>query len=129
MRNYFEPKRLELWGERSIYELLGVRFFKRYLLPTERLVNRLRGGKAMRGGQDVLHAELRRLEWETRRNEVIHLSALLLITGILLVKSPQLSMVQLFWILAINLYVNLYPILVQRYNRLRLTRLMRKCAR
>jgi hypothetical protein len=56
------------------------RFFNRYLLPTELLVNRLRGGTAMHGGQDVLKVELKRLEWETKRNEVIHLLALLLVT-------------------------------------------------
>ena len=126
MRSYFEPNRLELWGERPIYELLGVRFFKRYLLPTELLVNRLRGGTAMQGGQDVLKVELKRLEWETKRNEVIHLLALLLITCILLVKSPQLSAMQVLLIFAINLYVNVYPIFVQRYNRLRIVRLLRK---
>jgi glycosyl-4,4'-diaponeurosporenoate acyltransferase len=127
MRSYFEPNRLELSGERSIYELLGVRFFKRYLLPTELLVNRSRGGRAMQGGQDVLKVELKRLEWETKRNEVIHLLALLLITCILLVKSPQLSVMQVLLIVAINLYVNVYPIFVQRYNRLRIVRLLRKC--
>ena len=127
MRSYFEPNRLELRGERSIYELLGVRFFKRYLLPTELLVNRLRGGTAMHGGQDELKVELKRLEWETKRNEVIHLLALLLITCILLVKSPQLSAMQILLIFAINLYVNMYPIFVQRYNRLRIVRLLRKC--
>ena len=127
MCSYFEPNRLELWGERPIYELLGVRFFKRYLLPTELLVNRLRGGTAMQGGQDVLKVELKRLEWETKRNEVIHLLALLLITCILLVKSPQLSAMQVLLIFAINLYVNVYPIFVQRYNRLRIVRLLRKC--
>ena len=126
MRSYFEPNRLELWGERSIYELLGVRFFKRYLLPTELLVNRLRGGTAMQGGQDVLKVELKRLEWETKRNEVIHLLALFLITCILLVKSPQLSAMQVLLIFAINLYVNVYPIFVQRYNRLRIVRLLKK---
>ena len=126
MRSYFEPNRLELWGERSLYELLGVRFFKRYLLPTELLVNRLRGGTAMQGGQDVLKVELKRLEWETKRNEVIHLLALHLITCILLVKSPQLSAMQVLLIVAINLYVNVYPIFVQRYNRLRIVRLLRK---
>jgi glycosyl-4,4'-diaponeurosporenoate acyltransferase len=124
MRSYFEPNRLELWGERSIYELLGVRFFKRYLLPTEFLINRLRGG-TMQGGQDAL--KLKRLEWETKRNEVIHLLALLLITCILLVKSPQLSAMQVLLIFAINLYVNVYPIFVQRYNRLRIVRLLRNC--
>jgi glycosyl-4,4'-diaponeurosporenoate acyltransferase len=130
MRSYFEPNRLELWGERPIYELLGVRFFKRYLLPTELLVNRLRGGTAMQGGEDVLKVlkvELKRLEWGTKRNEVIHLLALLLITCILLVKSPQLSAMQVLLIFAINLYVNVYPIFVQRYNRLRIVRLLRKC--
>ena len=127
MRSYFEPNRLELWGERSIYELLGVRFFKRYLLPTELLVNRLWGGTAMQGGQDVLKVELKRLEWETKRNEVIHLLALLLITCVLLVKSPQLSAMQVLLIFAINLYVNVYPIFVQRYNRLRIVRLLGKC--
>jgi hypothetical protein len=127
MRSYFEPNRLELWSERSIYELLGVRFFKRYLLPTELLVNRLRGGTAMRGGRDALKVELNRLEWETKRNELIHLLALLLITCILLVKSPQLSAMQVLLILAINLYVNVYPIFVQRYNRQRIVRLSRKC--
>jgi len=127
MRSYFEPNTLELWGERSIYELLGVRFFKRYLLPTELLVNRLRGGTAIQDGEDALNVELKRLEWETKRNEVIHLLALLLITCILLVKSPQLSAMQVLLIFAFNLYVNVYPIFVQRYNRLRIVRLLRKC--
>src|ERR1700721_2532792 len=129
MRSYFEANRLELWGERSIYEFLGVRFFKRYLLPTELLVNRLRGRTAMQGGQDVLKVELKRLERETKRNEVIHLLALPLITFVLLVKSPQWSVMQVLLIFAINLYVNVYPIFVQRYNRLRIVRLLRKCTR
>ncbi len=79
MRKYFEPRKLEQWGGRSIYEFLGVRFFKRYLLPTELLLFHLRGKKAaIQGGREVLKAELKRLEWETRRNEVIHSLALLL---------------------------------------------------
>ncbi len=107
MCSYFEPNRLELWGERPIYELWGVRFFNRYLLPTELLVNRLRGGTAMQGGQDVLKAELKRLEWETKRNEFLHLLGLLLITCVLIVKSPQLSVTQVLLIFFINLYVKI----------------------
>lgn len=126
MRKYFELGKLEQWGGRSIYEFLGVRFFKKYLLPTELLLFRLRGGKAIQGGREVLEAELRRLEWETRRNEVIHLLAMLLIVGMLVVRSPQLSVVQLLLIFAINLYLNVYPIFVQRHNRYRLIRLLEK---
>jgi glycosyl-4,4'-diaponeurosporenoate acyltransferase len=119
--------KLEQWHGRSIYEFLGVRFFKSYLLPDQLLFFRLRGKKAMQGGQGLLLAELRRLEWETRRNEVIHLLALLLTGCFLAFKSVQLSIVQSLVIVAINLYVNVYPIFVQRYNRLRITRLLEKC--
>jgi len=118
--------KLEQWRGRSIYELLGVRFFKKYLLPDQLLLFRLRGKKAMQGGQGLLLAELKRLEWETRRNEVIHLLGLLLTAAFLVIKSPQLSIVQSLAIVAINLYVNVYPIFVQRYNRLRITRLLEK---
>jgi len=128
MRKYFEPRKLEQWGGRSIYEFLGVRFFKRYLLPTELLLFRLRGKKAaMQGGQEVLKAELKRLEWETRRNEVIHSLALLLTVFFWYFRLPQLPIVEFLVIFAINLYVNVYPIFVQRYNRFRIMRLLRKC--
>ena len=128
MHKYFKPSKLEQWRGRSIYEFLGVRFFKRYLLPTELLLFYLRGKKAaMQGGQEVLKAELKRLEWETRRNEVIHLLALLLTGCFLVFRFPQLSIVQFLVIFAINLYLNIYPIFLQRYNRFRITRLLKKC--
>jgi glycosyl-4,4'-diaponeurosporenoate acyltransferase len=129
MLKYFKPGKLEQWRGRSIYEFLGVRFFKKYLLPTELLLFRLRGKKALQGGQRRLQAELKRLEWETRRNEVIHLLALLLTACILafrfpLFGFPQLSVGQCLAIIAINLYVNVYPIFLQRYNRFRIMRLL-----
>jgi glycosyl-4,4'-diaponeurosporenoate acyltransferase len=128
MRKYFEPRKFEQWGGRSIYEFLGVRFFKRYLLPTELLLFHLRGKQAaMQGGQEVLKAELERLEWETRRNEVIHSLALLLTVCFFLFRLPQLSIVEFFFIFAINLYLNVYPIFLQRYNRFRIMKLLRKC--
>ena len=128
MDGYFKPWMLEQWGGRSIYESLGVRFFKRYLLPTDFLLRRLRGGKAMQRGKGALKTQLKRLERETRRNEVIHWLALLLTGWLLVVKSPQLSIEQLLLIFAINLYANVYPIFVQRYNRFRLIRLLGRCA-
>ena len=80
----------------------------------------------MQAGQEVLKAELKRLEWETRRNEVIHLLALLLTVCILVFRLPQLSIIEFLVIFAINLYLNVYPIFVQRYNRFRIMRLLRK---
>lgn len=127
MPKYFEPKKFEQWGERSIYEFLGVKFFKRYLLPTELLLFHLRGKQAaMQGGQEMLKAELERLEWETRRNEVIHSLALLFTIVFFVLRLPQLSIVEFLFIVAINLYLNVYPIFLQRYNRFRIMRLLRK---
>jgi glycosyl-4,4'-diaponeurosporenoate acyltransferase len=130
MPRYFAPRKFEQWHGSSIYELLGVRFFKRYLLPTELLLSRLRGKKAIRGDHGALRAELKRLERETRRNEVIHLLALLLTACLLVFNFPhsnfrQLSAAQFLVIFALNLYLNVYPIFVQRYNRFRIMRLLR----
>ncbi len=127
MPNYFAPRTLEEWRGRSIYERVGVRFFKRVLLPDAFLRFRLRRKKARTSGRGGIEAELRRLEWETRRNEAIHVLALLLTGCLLVLRRPHISIGQWFVILAINLYVNVYPIFVQRYNRFRLLRLMRAC--
>ena len=116
--------KFEQWRGRSIYEFLGVRFFKRYLLP-DQLFLFLRGKKVVQGGRSAVQVQLRQLEWETRRNEVIHLLALLIIVCLVVVRSPQLTVVQLLLIFAINLYVNVYPISVQRYNRFRIMRLLK----
>lgn len=124
MLKYFETGKFEQRRGRSIYEFLGVKFFKRYLLPTELLLFRLRGKKAIQGGQRVLKSELLRLEWETKRNEVIHLLALLFTGCILVFSAPQMSVGKFVVIFAINLYVNLYPIFLQRYNRFRIKRLL-----
>jgi glycosyl-4,4'-diaponeurosporenoate acyltransferase len=126
MHKYFEPSKLEQWRGSSVYEFFGVKFFKRYLLPTELLLHRLRGKKAISGGKGALKAELKRLDWETRRNEVIHLLALLLLGCLLFYRSPRLSVEQVLGIFAINLYVNIYPIFVQRYNRFRIAWLSEK---
>lgn len=48
---------------------------------------------------------------------MIHLLALILTGCILVFGPPQLTLVQVLLIFAINLYANVYPICVQRYNR------------
>lgn len=126
MLKYFEPKKFERWRGKSVYEFLGVKFFKRYLLLTDLAIFRLRGRKQMEVGQGVLKGELQRIEWETKRNEAIHLLFMLLIGFILVLSFPKLSIEQFLGIFAINLYANIYPIFVQRYNRFRIIRLLRE---
>ena len=79
MYNYFEPKKFEKWRGRSIYEFFGVKFFKKYLLPDQIVLNRILGKKVFLGGRAMLMADIERLDWETKRNEIIHLIALFFI--------------------------------------------------
>ncbi|MFZ4618418.1 MAG: hypothetical protein ACOYM2_19815 [Rectinemataceae bacterium] len=66
--------------------------------------------------------ELKRLERETKRNEIIHLLAMIFIFCSLFLGSLKVPIQELLFVFALNLYLNVYPILVQRYNRLRVLR-------
>jgi glycosyl-4,4'-diaponeurosporenoate acyltransferase len=123
---YFLPMPLETWRRQALYRWLGVRLFKRYLLPSERWLHHLRGKPAILAGQSPPQREaaLWRLERDTRRNEASHVLALLLTVFISALKSGPWSAWQWLAIVALNLYLNLYPIFVQRYNRQRILRLL-----
>lgn len=71
--NYFEPKKFEEFRGKSVYEFLGVRFFKKYLLLTDLAMFKLRGRKQISISNRGLAKELERIEWQTRRDEVIHI--------------------------------------------------------
>jgi hypothetical protein len=126
MHSYFEPKAIERCRGRSIYEFLGVRFFKKYLLPIDLVIFRLRGRRQVPVDRGKLKLALERLEWETKRNEVIHLLFILAVAGIVVAQFSRMSVTQFLWVFGLNLYANVYPIFVQRYNRSRITKLLRR---
>lgn len=121
--SYFKPKRFEEFRGKSIYEYLGVTFFIKYLLLTDLIMFRLRK-KSHISRKNGIENELRRLEWQTRRDESIHLVSMLVIAGLVIRHSESISSVQWIFIFLINLYANIYPIFVQRHNRIRLRRLL-----
>lgn len=115
---YFEPKTFEEANRGQIYRLIGIRFFKYYLPTSGDVVSRLRGHRHLdlREGRD--HG-LRAYERRTRIYEGRHIFG-------------GLSMLAISWwaiaardrgnwaaLLAANLFLNGYPILLQRYNRVR----------
>ena len=120
MISYFKPKKFEMIQGRSVYSYLGVRFFKKYLLLTDLILFRLRNKKQICIRDKGLVNELKRLEWQTRRDEVMHMFFSLLVVLILFENWKHLSPVQIVIIFILNLYANIYPIFVQRYNRSRL---------
>ncbi len=101
------------------YRRLGVRFYKRYLPTSGDLVSRRRGITRITRAHGDLGGSLIRYERRTRSYEGRH------IVG-------ALSMLALTWwsitfhgkgnwiiLLAANLLINGYPIMLQRYNRVR----------
>mgnify|MGYP001817278653 CR=1 FL=1 len=118
---YFLPKAFE--GDGRVYEYMGVSWFKDQV----RRLGRLTGRNAARPNNyflwdrsaDGLHA----YEKMTRRNEVMHLVGVLLpLLGLLRGATDGALQVVLWVVLA----VNVYPYLLQRYNRIRLLRVLKR---
>jgi Glycosyl-4,4'-diaponeurosporenoate acyltransferase len=122
MNAWFRPKHFE--SER-LYEILGARVIKRYVptggdalmkyirsrRPSARLVNR-----------DL--TSLHRCEWGTRVAEAVHLLGFI---GFTAVASEQFefgshSLTALIIALVLSLVLGLWPVVLQRYNRVRLQR-------
>ncbi|HEY0734527.1 MAG TPA: hypothetical protein VGD69_06450 [Herpetosiphonaceae bacterium] len=104
--------------ERSgrVYERVGIRRFKRLMLrePLSRL------NPALRLSHDRTFSALRQLDHEMRKAETSHVYILIFmlsLTGYALLRQ---WLDAASWLLAFNLLLNGYPIILQRYNRARL---------
>ena len=119
---WFRPKRFE--SER-LYERLGARIIKRYV-PTggDLVMLRLRRNHPERRWVTSSLVSLRKYEGRTRLNESIHLVGFVGFAILAAGKfaSRTLSGRGLIVALALNLVFGLWPVILQRYNRLRLYR-------
>ena len=125
---WFRPKRFE--SER-LYEQLGALLIKRYV-PTggDLVMHRLRRDHPTRCWVRPSFESLRRYERRTRLNESIHLIGSIGFTALAGRKfvSGSLSALGLTIAMAVNLIFGFWPVVLQRYNRLRLYRAIRLCS-
>ena len=119
---WFQPKWFE--SER-LYERLGALVLKRYV-PTggDLVMQRLRRHHPERRWVTVSLQSLRSYEARTRLNESIHLIGFIGFTALATTKfaSGALTTFGLATAMGLNLFLGLWPIVLQRYNRLRLYR-------
>lgn len=104
---YFTPFSFE----EGIYKFLGVRTFKKYIPTTGDLTMQIRQQKMLESGRTatlVAHAR-----GFTIPCEILHL------VGFVVFLFLHIS----FWA---NLLINVYPVMLQRYNRARIYRLLKK---
>ena len=124
MDRYFRP------GQREavLYERLGVRRFKRYL-PTggDLYANRV-GWHPIGDRRGGLAASLERFVKRTRLAETAHLITLVFFAAITAVAIAAGSYIPALLLTAFNVGFNVYPIMVQRYNRHRMLRLLERGA-
>jgi hypothetical protein len=115
---YFRPRAFEREGR--TYEYLGVRIFKKLML--NRISTILNASLRFSGRLD----SLKQLETATRAAETAHAIVFLMM---LLPTAYALTKGWLDaagWMMLFNIPLNMYPVMLQRYNRMRLQRLMQK---
>ena len=124
MKEYFKPKQFEILGNRTVYEYIGIKYFKKYLIRDGDLIRNWRKVKQIKLERNGRIQALETVEKQTRKYEAIHLIFLLLTMLIMVINYRHLSVSQLVMINLINLYANIYPIFLQRYNRIRIMRIL-----
>ena len=117
---YFAPFRFELWRCGRIYELLGIRLYKRYLPSSGDLVSRWQGVRRISASGSLRLESLLRHKRFTKEYEVRHLVGGVIMLAISLVSVSIWKKGDMGTLLLANLLINGYPIMLQRYNRVRI---------
>ncbi|PVY43110.1 glycosyl-4,4'-diaponeurosporenoate acyltransferase CrtO family protein [Pontibacter virosus] len=112
---YFDVKVWENDGK--VYKWVGVHAFRKLLVWVgwEKLHN------AVNPVKKDLQA-LRQLEYNTRQSEFGHLVIFFIVLAFTVGVTFREGIAQSLWLISLNVLLNVYPILVQRYNRPRLQR-------
>ncbi len=113
--DYFKDKNWEQKGK--IYEQLGIHFFRKLLVIV--------GWEKLNKKENPIKnnlAALVHLEYRTKQSELGHLIIFFIVGGFSIYVAIRYSFSASGWLIFLNLLLNFYPILLQRYNRPRLQR-------
>jgi hypothetical protein len=117
--SYFNCHPIE--DEGKIYKYLGVHFFRKLLV--------LSGWERSRKKETPIRKSLISLEYyeyRTRTSEFGHVIIAIIISMIIVYVSMAYSFMETIWLIFLNIFMNIYPIIVQRYNRPRVRRVINK---
>ena len=123
---YLKPKKIESFRGRSIYELIGISFYKKYLPTSGDLVRKWHNKQQLNPRNSTLNTELLHIEKQTRKFEFRHLVGFLFFILMIFLIDKTLSVIDLVFLTFLNLYVNIYPIFLQRHNRIRILKVLIK---
>ena len=104
-------------GERRLYEALGIRVFKRLLRSA--WYGSIWGPSLRRGAKTV---SLEALAADMRSAEVSHAAAFVLVCLFTVFVLATGRWLAALWLVVCNIFINAYPVMLQRYNRQRIAR-------
>jgi hypothetical protein len=123
---YFKPKTFEFYRDRTIYELIGIKIYKKYLPTTGDIVRQRRKIKQIRIAAADKIDELYKYERQTRNYEWRHLIGVLIFILLTLLIERKFTIFDWALLSVLNLYINIYPIFLQRYNRIRIIKVLQR---
>ena len=116
---YYNSRPFEKEGR--VYKYLGVDFYRKLLV--------LSGWEKNRKKETPISRSLELLkyyEYRTRASEFGHAIIAIIIVFITIYVCIAYSFKETVWLIVLNIFINIYPIIVQRYNRPRVQRVIRK---
>ncbi len=126
MNTYFKPKKFELYRDKTIYEFVGIKAYKKYLPTTGDIVRKWRNIVQIKLDRSKRISELYSYERQTRTYELRHIIGIIAFVALVLVINKRLNLFDIAFLTALNLYVNIYPIILQRHNRIRVIKILLK---
>lgn len=125
---YFTLKAVEKWRHGGLYRCLGVPLFKHYVPTSGDWIARRRGERRIPPGGHSALRDLRNYERRTRLIEWRHLGGFVAMGAGIELTGTLLGSTAVAWLWLANIALNLYPIMLQRYNRLRIGRVLQRVA-
>lgn len=113
--SYYHQKSWERRGE--IYEYLGINFYRKLLVWTGWEKLNKKANPVEKTTRSLTH-----LHYQTKQSELGHVIIFLIVLGFNVFVALKFGILGSMWLLVFNILLNLYPILLQRYNRPRLER-------
>ena len=122
---YLKPKKFEFYKNRTIYDLIGIKLYKKYLPTTGDLARRRKGIKQLDIEANGRRQSLYKYELKTRNHEWRHLLGVVAFVLLTLLVGPSPAILSWTLLFILNLYINVYPIFLQRFNRIRIIRVLK----
>ncbi|MCI9844862.1 hypothetical protein [Flavobacterium pectinovorum] len=115
---YYKTKDWENKGK--IYETFGINLFRKLLVLVGWEKLNKKANPVKNDLESLIH-----LEYRTKQSELGHLIIFFIVLGFTIYVALKFTFAKSLWLLVLNVIFNLYPILLQRYNRPRLQRALK----